>query len=691
MPAQTLKKLWKRLRKPSRETKRSQRLVELVNKRYDHGKLRREPFAREVVENIHFFAGNHYLKWTQGQTSLVTVAKNSPEWSTRIVENRYRRLVMAAASLLVGGDPIYEAVAAQGTDSSDRRAAELVERMLQTIWTDYKMNVSGTMRTATLWLLLGGMVGVSVQWDPHIGPMQPIPAVDDDGQLMTDEQGRPVPETDEQDRIIVDHLGDITHTIIPPLNFIPSPFSTSARDLRWYIYHTPRPLDVIRERYPNGGLVAAESIGADPFTEMDLDGFFSSKGQLHYGNDQLEDVDEAAIVKEHVIGPCKEFAKGLVYHIANGILLDHPQELDADCLKTESFGMYMARCFETPGRWWPGSLGDDMKPVQKERNAAMSLLLDCMKQTAWPKWMVAEGSHVMPASLGRKPGGQVLYKWPMKPEATSPPAVPSYVLKLAEMLGLVMEEVAQIHDVTQGRTPAGVRSGIAMATLQERDELGWSMPAAELQEMLGQVLRRHVSLVQEKYIEPRQLALVGKETGSWEMKDFTGADLKGVADIKIERGSTQRSSRASMAGMLLDVMNTPLFDMLLGDPTTATRMLEVLNLGHIQNFHDQYRLDVSVARRNLALMEAGHPPEPPGLHWNLPVHMKIIGDDLKSATTYTQKAEVQQAKRALYGEIWKSELVKTGVLNTQPAEGDEEPKPKAKPKAAPKKGKPQKG
>ncbi|HET6496223.1 MAG TPA: hypothetical protein VFH61_12765 [Thermoleophilia bacterium] len=676
MPSSVLRDLLKPLLRGKSKAEADRLVVELVNTRYEGGTQRREPYMKDWQANLQFYAGNQWIVWDNDSRAFKLRADSTPTWAVRTTENRFLRLIVAAASLLLGDRTQYQCIPG-GDTPEDREAAKLGNKV--TDWAYDTFELEELYQECSLWMLLAGIVGVDTYWDPDAGPLAPIVEMVDvmgeDGkptqEPVYDEYEEPVLRTKPNGDIVFDHMGDVRHTIIPPTHFIPDPYSARPKDLRWYIYHTVRPVSYILERWPDTGKdVVPENIESDPLSGQLPTAYSGERGHL-YSDQQSQDGDPGVVLKQMVVAPCKDFAIGGTIYVVGDTLLAFDEGLDEHCLKKSGksggLGMHMARCYPRPGCFWPVSAGDLLRPLQKNLNQVRSQIFEAINQTVGGKWLVPRSANLVPGSLHTKPAERVLYDAPFAPAFLQPSPIPRFIIDVSMAIPQWLQELNQTHQATLGQAPRNLRSGLAIAEVQEQDEIGWSMPGRELDRCMAGVMGRTLWVVQQNYVgSPRQMQIFDEDTDDWQTEEFLGADLTGVADVRVVQASSMRRSKAKQQAYVMEFLNGQVgVQVAMQYPEFISRVMEALDLGHMGTVFSTFRADAGEARREikqleklkdeqqreavafLGDMEGVPPPEflpRVDTYQDHRTHMKEHGDDLKDPRSHQHGPVIRALK-----------------------------------------------
>jgi len=192
---------------------------------------------------------------------------------------------------------------------------------------------------------------------------------------------------------------------------------------------------------------------------------------------------------------------------------------------------------------------DQIIPLQKELNKRKSQIIDILQLTANPPIVVNVMSGIDTEKLTNRPGGI----WPTHIDVDraikwlQPPNIPSALFVQLEQINRDIDTVSGIHDVTQGRKPAGITAGVAIETLQEAAQTRIRLAARYLEYSLKHAAELMLSIIWQYYREPR---IVRKKSGGeydWRMVNFMNRELQGgIPSVKIKSGSTLPVNKSVM-------------------------------------------------------------------------------------------------------------------------------------------------
>ena len=177
-------------------------------------------------------------------------------------------------------------------------------------------------------------------------------------------------------------------------------------------------------------------------------------------------------------------------------------------------------------------------PLQEDYNFNLSRIKQHSKLMAG-KILVpreADGGNSISTKFDDMIGQIIFYTFGRKPTFENPPPVPEHYYRNLQQIRIDMEGLMNSHDVSMGRTPGQVSSGVGISNLAEIDQ---SMIAPELmmfEQKLGFFTEAVLDIVQQRYSEPRILNISGSDL-ALEVKSFVGSDLMGQKNVQIKMGS----------------------------------------------------------------------------------------------------------------------------------------------------------
>lgn len=148
----------------------------------------------------------------------------------------------------------------------------------------------------------------------------------------------------------------------------------------------------------------------------------------------------------------------------------------------------------------------------------------------------ADGGNSISSKFDDMIGQIIFYTMGRKPTFENAPPVPDHYYKNLQQIRADMEGLMNSHDVSMGRTPGQVSSGVGISNLSEIDNSQIAPELIMFEQKLGFFTEAVLDIIQEKYNEPRLLSISGEDM-AFEVKSFLGSDLMGQKNIQIKMGS----------------------------------------------------------------------------------------------------------------------------------------------------------
>jgi len=215
---------------------------------------------------------------------------------------------------------------------------------------------------------------------------------------------------------------------------------------------------------------------------------------------------------------------------------------------------------------------------------------------------------VLDTALTSQPGEIVEYNYPFKPEAWTPPPIPEYIHKTIEACLRDLDDVSAQHDASQARVPQGVRSGIAIAQLQEEDEsmLGPSIMGAE--DGLG-LLGSWILRLLNRYVKEERLIKIVGQDRAVETRFFKGENLVGKSsqngvnyfDVHVQMGSQLPWSKSARLEFMIQLVQYGI----LNPDLHRQQILRMLEIGSEDPLLQESKLDQDAVRRENIQMSQG--------------------------------------------------------------------------------------
>jgi hypothetical protein len=605
-------------------------LAALINERYEQSRKARLPFEREWLVNIAFLQGNQYVYYDTTLNRLVT--PEQPEWRVRITINRIRPIVKSIIAKILRGRPVLH-VLPNTMDDEDIAASKVGKKFLASAWRDLKLDEKE--QELVLWAICTGKAFVKTRWNPQGGQYveQPQlalvtrPVLDQaTGQTQIDSATGEMQtedvyiQTGEIERF---WTGEIEIDVIPAFEIFNETTATSLDNSAWVIHAKWRPLDWIRDNFPENGHEVSGEKGAAGlnYSQSLLAGITASGGAV----DTNAGVD-GAVVKEYYERPNKAHPKGRLITVANDVVLQDTE------LPSPDGGLPFVEFDDIPepGRFWSTSRIKDMIPLQVEYNKTRSQALENKNLMQRPKWLVRNGSLVDQSDALTDQPGEVVFYTGDKPEAWFPPAAPDYS-RLVDQINFEFMEISGQFEVSKGSPLSSQMPGIAIQLLQEADDTKLGPIISRYHRCLEDIGSKILALAGKYYEEPRLIKTVGSDN-CIDVDEFIGADLHFNYDVRIESGNAMGGSLAGKRQFILDLWGIGLFGpyQTPEQEEAAKKVLMYLEFGDYEQQFDNNMLDESNAKQENKDLLEGKMPQRQEYDDDL-VHAQVHARRLKQA------------------------------------------------------------
>lgn len=568
---------------------------------------RRWGVDEQTLLNFAFNAGHHYIEVDRARRVVVPIP--APRGAVRRKVQKFAPWYRAQHSKLSGGDPQYH-VEATTRQQEDKDAAEMAGRIAR--WLAQELHSHKNRSESAMWKLLAGSCIIACEVDYE----------EDPDYLATID-----PETGEA---VIVPKPVIRFEILPPQVVWADDRQSTIEDMRWIGRDIPTTIAEAIARWPEHAALFAPEIGADerghavlrrtqrltsieePWHERTMEGsgvgaideeeevlileFYGAKGIALQGQflDRLDpEVIPVEVVSPEDYGgePVVVFPEGLhVFLTTDGHILEiEPNPYDDLPFREDKF--------TKSSGFWTVAPATHLREINQAMNWALSMWEEALLRTGRPKELIPRQARVNRRQLSNV-AQRVFYRanhQGAKPEYMSPPSMPADGIRLFEVLEMLWQDVAGLHEVSQGRLPASGVSGVAVSLLQEQDLSQLGFAGEEMEQAYAAVMRKALRYVQQYFPrnDPRLLKLAGD--APYLIDAFMDADLDDGLDIRVVKGSAIPRSPAAIKaeaaqawemGFMVDRFGRPDF----------RRMQEVFELGTAEELYAEDEINTQNAR-----------------------------------------------------------------------------------------------
>jgi hypothetical protein len=265
---------------------------------------------------------------------------------------------------------------------------------------------------------------------------------------------------------------------------------------------------------------------------------------------------------------------------------------------TDRLNIVVFRETKVPARATGDTVLSAAVPIQSAFNASWSNIVEHLKLAGNARLMVPDASLDGIDELTDLPAEIVTYNASAgKPEWLAPASMQPWVIEQPDRLAMQMDDVLGLHDVSQGKAPRNVQSGVGISVLVEQD----SGPIGQLSKEMAYGFERLASLCLELYeakvIEPRKarIKVPGQvpETVKW-----TGKMLEGQVTAEVPLDDVMPRSRTAMLAFARELWDRQIIK----DPDSFAKVADLPDQDYLLEAADP---DASKAMRENHLMSVG--------------------------------------------------------------------------------------
>jgi hypothetical protein len=547
------------------------KLAEEYESKFTACQQARVQIEKQWYTNLAFYYGRHWATWTPGgrdpSTSLVMIEPPAPRWRVRSTTNKIKPKIRKELTKLTREEPQFYVVPSS-TEEQDLACARAGEQIADFLI--HSNDFNGIRTQATFWTTVTGTGFIKTFWDSN--------KKDKDGV-----QGKICWEAPSPFHIYVPDLQEQTMENQP------------------YFFHARSfDPDVVED------LFGKEVTGDVEVSGSHLDQRF--KNVLGIRSDKTRE-NKKVFVKEVWVKPCRQFKDGAHFFMANGKILkmyegdkepgtgDIPVTGEVVSDYPYEHNMFpLVKITHIPmGRFYGGSIIEDLIPLQKEYNRTRSQMIEAKNRTSKPAWVIEKGS-VDPNKITSEPG-LIIEVMPgfAHPEALKNPELPGNVPLELDISLRDMDDVASQYEISQGRTPPGVEAASAIAYLQEENDTVLYHTVASIEQAVEEAGVQALALAWQFWDEPRTIRIVSINN-AYESKKFKSSDLGGILDFRVEAGSMAPRSRAAKQAFIVELMKDGVIP--------AQLALKYLQMNETNRLYQEMQQDARQAQReNLRLSD----------------------------------------------------------------------------------------
>jgi hypothetical protein len=593
------------------EAKNWDELVAACDQAVQRRRQLRRGFERMWWNNIALVVGDHFAEWNP---NTATFEDKDPAWMNdssyqkpRLVINHALSLARTELSKLTKSRPVMD-VLANSNESTDLAAAKVSESVLEAL--EWKFKLIKKRKQALWWMIQTGIGAIYVGWDYlndeagefHfvIDPATGNPTFSD--RRKTDL--RKMVEDGELDNLTEERfpLGEIEYKIYSAFQLLPDEVATDFDEINDLITEEVVDVDVLKGIYGR----VADSVSPD--------------SNLKIGTMEQRMLARSGIVggigTDRGSGQVENGARMFTYWLPPGVYKANKFLKDGVMLRWSQNKKILQKSKEFPfvdGRVpfvffqhiptsttiWPDCMMSHVRGPNLEIDKTISQLIENKDYMANPMWRVAT-QHRIKGDIRNVAGSIVRYRHSPNvppPEPIQGLQMPQQVESILETLHRQMLEIAGQGEIAHGRVPTGVRSGVAVAYLQEEDDTKIAPTVENMEDAIALMGSLSLERASQFYTVPRLLRYHRRD-GTFDVLKFKGADLKDSTDVVCQAGSAMPRMKATRQQYVLELVS-------LGILTDPDEIQEMLEIG--EGAPDETHLSKAQATRENNYMRYGMP------------------------------------------------------------------------------------
>jgi len=300
--------------------------------------------------------------------------------------------------------------------------------------------------------------------------------------------------------------------------------------------------------------------------------------------------------------------------------------------------------FDYPGRFIGLSLVEQLRWPQRARNRARAHMMEFQKTNGYGMVFLSKNAGLKPRQIVSLPTPIIEYNAASPPPiVTQPPNLPPYIAGNADAADIEMNEIAAQTEPSKNALPAGVRSGIAIKTLQAENNAVLAPTAENLLRAIVEVGTHMLQLAGQNYTEARMIQTIGPGN-EYDVRTIRGADLRGNYRLQLISQPGVLETAEAKEATVLEAVQLGILDP--KDPDVQPLLWRVLNFGTSQEVVNMFTQQTVAEEREIERMTTipDYMPEPKP--WNLPIPRLRVLEKFLNSHAFEVLNPLQQQKIA---------------------------------------------
>lgn len=545
----------------------------------------RRGFELRWWNNIALVAGDHYARWDPVMSRFEDrdpMFEDISGKKPRMVINHALTVARTELSKLTKSQPIMEIIA-NSDEQADIAATKVGRAALD--YAEWKFRVKKLRKQALWWMIETGLGCVYCGWD-YLN--------EDAGhfELYTDPAtGDPVFEgsdrfkelramldageiADEDFKKSAFPLGELEYKVYSPFQLLPDETALEWEQLNDLITDELADIDILKGIYGKEAKdITVDSQAQLGIMEQRMLSVAGVPGSI--GPNQDQQVSNACHVYTYWLKPGVYRGNKL---LKNGIYVrwtSGQKVLDISTgfpFQDNRLPFVFFEHIPSSATIWPDCVMNHIRGPNLEIDKTVSQLIDNKDYMANPMWLIAT-QHKLKGEVRNVAGGIVRYRH----VPNIPPPTPVQGMQMPQqveslLVGLRQQilDISGQSEVARGNVPSGVRSGVAVAYLQEEDDTKIAPTVDNMEESIAVLGSLTLERFSQFYNFERIIRFYRRD-GIFDVRKFKGADLKNNTDVICQAGSAMPRSKAARQQFVLELISLGV----LKDPHKIEQELEL--------------------------------------------------------------------------------------------------------------------
>lgn len=535
-------------------------------------------------ERITTFANN--LLWYTGEYEKTLEyriqlpnqqAETVPRRTIPRIFNHLYDITEQRVSILSRFKPSFDVVPAN-REENDRRLTHLLKISLDAI--DRRVQIDLLMQDLERWVAIWGECLLGIEWNKNIG--------------------------DRRSRGSVERVGDVDIFLKEPWTYFPFPVRAYSDMTACIDIDDIAHVEEVKKRFD------LKDLEPDKKTEV-----------FTFNSNILEKRPEELVVYRVIQLPSEYCPDGIYAYFVDGKLVFEEEKYP---YSHNDFPWERHTDIDVPGRFFPMSFYQHIKPIQHAYNRLTSTMIRNILLTGHPHILIPRGSNVKRESMGNAPTA-VVYAGQKEPKVVTFPSVPNEMFNMRTELKQEMGEVAGVQNTLRGNPPPGTRATSMLRWFEEQQETRLSTQVIKHNEVIRRSHWKAASIVGDYYpvkdkgAKERLIRVLGKEN-TYSIEAFDQAKISSEYDVVI-MNSTGFSK--TMSGRLEEISLISQMEQQSGaqimSPEQKAEVLETKDPGRA---YDILTNSLKTAEMFNEWILTGKPLPEPKSYWDLPTHWKTL-------------------------------------------------------------------